>query len=281
VAAPPPAPEPPPEAVPERPAGAAATAAAPRGRVLELPPPGGAEPLVHFEVGVPITWRSARVTLPTAPNPEFTTGTPYLGLLLDARVAPFRAWWTGKLPPWAEPLELDLAFSYRFLHSRGPVSSVDTSLASSEQRFSLDLRYPWLLPTRTTVAARLGYAFHRFSIDANDVLPTSSRSGVRLGVEAAHPFLPWLAGELGLRLYPSFGPGDEERARFGPDDSSGLGYELLIGASGPLPRVYPGLGWRVTYDLLHFSDSFGANGAASRDGSASYNAIVFSATFTR
>jgi hypothetical protein len=281
VAPPPPAPEPPPEAVPERPAAAEATPAAPRGRPVELPAPGSAEPLVHFEVGVPFTWRSASVTRAADAPAEFTTGTPYLGLLLDARVAPFRAWWTGKLPPWLEPLELDLAFSYRFLHSRGPVSGVDTSLASSEQRFSLDLRYPWLLPTRTTVAARLGYAFHRFSIDTNDVLPTSSRSGVRLGVEAAHPFLPWLAGELGVRLYPSFGPGSDERARFGPDQSSGLGWELLLGASGPLPRIYPGLGWRVTYDLLHFSDSFSANGAPSRDGRASYNAIVFAATFTR
>jgi hypothetical protein len=281
VAPPPPAPEPPPEAVPERPAAAAATPAAPRVPPLELPPPGAAQPLVRFEAGVPLTWRSASVTRVAEAPAEFTTGTPYVGILLDARVAPFRAWWTGKLPPWIEPLELDLAFSYRFLSSRGPVGGVDQSLGSSEQRFSLDLRYPWLLPTRTTVAARLGYAFHRFSIDQNDVLPTSSRSGVRLGLDAAHPFLPWLAGELGFRLYPFFGPGSEERAAFGPDQSSGLGYELLVGASGPLPRIYPGLGWRVTYDLLHFSDSFGANGGPSRDGSASYNAIVFSATFTR
>jgi hypothetical protein len=229
---------------------------------------------------VPLTWRRADVTASGIVPVEYRTGTPYLGLALDARFAPLRAGWFGAVPAWAEPLEVDGHYSQRFLSSSfTDASGAPASVGSTERRFALDLRYPWTLESRTRLAARLGWAVHHFDIDANPLLPSSTRSGLRLGVDAEHPVLRWASAELQARLYPSMGPGSEERARFGAD-ASGWGYEIAVGASGPLAQVYPGLGWRVTYDFLHFSDSF-SGGAPDASGSSSYHSLLFSVTFAR
>jgi hypothetical protein len=241
------------------------------------------ESALRLELGVPFTWRSADILPANAVPIQYRTGSPYLGLVLDVRAAPFRSWWTNAAPPWAEPLQVEAYFSQRFLSSNVPdqTTGVAASVSSREQRFGLDLRYPFLLPTRTRVAGRLGWAWHRFNIDENPLIASSRRNGVRLGADVEHPFLRWVTGELQLRWYPAMAPGAEERAKLSASDSSGSGYELAVGASGPLPQLYAGLGWRVAYDLLHFSDSFPVNAAANASATASYHSVTISVTYTR
>ncbi len=157
------------------------------------------------------------------------------------------------------------------------------TIGSGEQRASLDLVYPWTLPTRTRLAGRAGYGVHRFTIDANDVAPPASRSGVRLGIDVRQPFLGVLAAGVGFRVYPTAGPSSDERARFGAD-GSGWGYELTAGLEGPIPFAWGGLGWRLGYDLLRFSDSYsGAAGSTSSGGSgaSTYHSATVSLTYSR
>jgi hypothetical protein len=277
---PPPPPPREPEVAPPPPVVAAPPARRPPPRAAATAAP---EPALRFELGVPLTWRNADIPATQTNGPgTYRTGTPYFGILADVRVAPLRLGWAGRVPAWAEPFQLDASFSERFLSSELSASvpgGAPTSITSREVRFGVDLRYPWQLPTRTRIAARAGYALHHFAVADNPVLPSSNRSGFRLGVDAEHTVLRWATAELQARVYPKMGPGSAERAQFGPD-GSGWGYEIAVGASGPLPQVYPGLGWRLAYDFLHFSDSF-SGGFASASPKASYHSVVVSATYSR
>ncbi len=268
-AAPPPAAEPvplppvPPAAPPPAPAPAPLAA-------LEAAP-------LRIALGVPLTWRSQSLG-PAATPLEYRTNTPYLGVALDLALAPMRLREGTRAPGWAQPLELDLQLSQRFLSSKLPDGR---SLGSSEGRASLDLVAPVTLATRTRLDARVGYGFHRFSIDSNPYLPASSRRGLRLGLDATQPLTRWLAIEAGVRYMPWMSPGGDEKAAFG-ETASGHGLELVAGVRGPLAFAR-GLGWSAAYDYLRFSDTYSGPAAIlpGEGATTGYHAAVLSLTYDR
>ncbi|HET9599773.1 MAG TPA: hypothetical protein VFP65_29635, partial [Anaeromyxobacteraceae bacterium] len=254
------------------PAPRAAPAALPVGSAA---PP--ADPAVRLQVGVPLAWRSAEVQPTIGASLDYGTGAPYLGYLVAASAAPLRLLAPGEGPAWARPLEVAVLWSQRFFSS---TPAGGEPLASREERLVADVAYPWRVG-RTRVAARLGFALHRFAVEENAVLPSSTRTGPRLGAEVSHPFTSAFAAEAAVGLYPWSGPGAAERAAYG-QDASGWGWQIGLGASGPL-RGTRGLGWRAGYDLLHFSDSFSGPGSRGTGGSggATYHTFTVALTYGR
>jgi hypothetical protein len=117
---------------------------------------------------------------------------------------------------------------------------------------------------------------HRFRVDANGIMPTSRRLGVRFGADLGQRLFPWLAIEGGIRLMPWMAPGPTEKQDFGLT-ATGWGYQLIGALEGPIVGF---LGWRAAYDYLHFSDSYSGAGALSTGGTgrSGYHTVTASAT---
>lgn len=229
--------------------------------------------MLRLALGPNVAWRSASVRPQAGNGFSYHSASPYAGVQLGLAVAPLRA---AGVTGWPSPFELELEVSRRFASvvvSGGP----GTKLEAGELRLGLDGVYAFRLGRSTRVAARVGYGWHRFTIDQNSVMPESLRHGVRLGVDAVQRVLRSLSAEASVRLFPAMGPGPAERAAFGAD-GSGWGYQLGAALQGP---ILGGLGWRAAYDYLHFSDSFSGPGTTATGGSgvATYHTATVAATF--
>jgi hypothetical protein len=226
--------------------------------------------------GIPLTWRSAAVRPDSGLGLEFRTDTPYLGLDLEGQAFPQRAF-PSSLPAWAEPLGLSLSASQRALTSRLGAEEI----GSREQRVALDALYEPRLRLRTRITGRAGWAWHRFAVDETAVIQTVSHHGPRIGIDAAHPLHPRVEAIAGLRLMPWAAVGGAE-ARARGEDSDAWGMEAILGAAGAIPRVR-GLGWRVAYDYVRFSDTYAGAGQLSSggSGSATHHAILVGASWVR
>jgi hypothetical protein len=220
------------------------------------------DPALRVEIGMPVAWRNASLSPGSGPGFEYRSSDPYFGVALDVRLAPLRMGEAPAGPSWLQPLELDLALEYAFARTR---LADGTTIGSGEQRASLDLVYPWTFPTATRLAVRAGFAVHRFAIDQNDITPTSTRTGARIGLDLRQALGRRWALDAGVRAYPISGPGSDELAQFGPG-GRGWGYEVVAGLEGPLP-FWRQLSWQLGYDLLHFSDSYSGSGSSSSGGS--------------
>lgn len=228
--------------------------------------------------GIPLTWRSASAHPESGLGLQFRTDTPYAGLDLEGQLFPRRAFPSLALPPWAEPLGLSVSLSHRALTSRLGAEE----FGSREQRAALDVLYEKHLPARSTrLTGRAGWAWHRFGVDESAVIGTVTHQGPRLGIDLVQPLHPRVDAIGGVSVMPwAIIGGEEKRAR--GEASEGWGSELLLGLGGRVPQVR-GLGWRVVYDYLRFSDRYAGTGvlSAGGTGAAAHHAILLGATWQR
>lgn len=235
------------------------------------PVPGG--PVLRIAVGVPVTWRSASVAPTSGKGFSYHGGSPYPGFAIAVALAPLRA---AGVTGWLEPIELAFEGS-RGYASVAVAGAAGPSLAVRELRLGVDAVYPVRLGASTELAGRIGYGWHRFTIEQNSIMPDSLRHGLRIGADARQVLFRAVSVEASARIFPAMGPGPAEREMFGAD-GSGWGYQLGAALEGP---IHARLGWRAAYDLLHFSDDFSGPGTAGTGGSgaATYHNLTAAATF--
>jgi hypothetical protein len=111
---------------------------------------------------------------------------------------------------------------------------------------------------RSWLGLRAGAAFDRFDVSAQNPgnLEPIQRLSPKLALEVDQPIFSWLGASVAGAFYPFAGPGKAQESAYGAASGTGLGFSSALDFSIVRFAGADCLGLRVTFELLHFADSY-------------------------